>query len=182
MFEIVDGVLPKELIARISEGLTESIDIPWFKTNTASANDKGISFNFSFSAPFDAAPPDLIDAYKIISKQKDTKNLIRIRCGLIMRDKEKTIHSAHVDLPSEHKTALLYICGDGNTIFYDQTYELSSEKTINKFIEDKQLEVFAEVKPKNNRVVIFDGLRYHSSSTPEDMQFRIAINFNYKEE
>jgi ectoine hydroxylase-related dioxygenase (phytanoyl-CoA dioxygenase family) len=67
-------------------------------------------------------------------------------------------------LPSEfHTTALLYLNDtDGDTYFYKENGDIDFQ-----------------VSPKANKVIIFDGDMVHSSSTPTQTQYRIALNFNF---
>jgi hypothetical protein len=119
--------------------------------------------------------------------QKLTK-LIRMRLGLITAQKEYYEHAAHVDFTYPHKTALLYLNdSDGDTIFYNKFYDpmmnpnnvLSSLDYYNSHIKDSGIKPVKSVSPKENRFFTFDGLQYHSSTTPKNHTYRLVININY---
>jgi len=110
----------------------------------------------------------------------EIQNLIRIRIGLITATKDPIVHDPHVDYETDHQVGLLYVHdSDGDTIIYKNTYETNSSYNSIDFIKDKKLEVLEQVKPVGNRMVFFNGLQYHSSTTPIHHNKRIAINFNY---
>lgn len=97
--------------------------------------------------------------------------IIRIRMGFITAQQNMVIHDPHVDYKTPHKTALLYLndC-DGDTYFYNSDPFL---------IMENDFQVIQRVSPKANRFVTFDGLTYHSSSTPVKSVCRAVININY---
>ena len=81
--------------------------------------------------------------------------------------KDKTVDTPHTDLQQEHLVALYYVCdSDGDTIIYNE--KLISEKGFTKKIK---------VTPKQGRVVIFDGLYWHTAEQPKK-DVRCILNFN----
>ena len=81
-------------------------------------------------------------------------------------------NSPHVDFSDEHKTMLYYVNdSDGDTIFYNENY-----KTIKN---SKSFSVDQKVNPVMGRAVLFDGLKFHSSSPPFLNDRRVVININY---
>ena len=70
----------------------------------------------------------------------------------------------HVDFDEPGLTTALYYVNDsdGNTVFFDDTYNMVEE-----------------IKPQRGKVVIFDGLTYHASTCPTLTTNRITLNFNY---
>ena len=111
--------------------------------------------------------------------------IIRVRFGLILNAPNNKIHGAHIDSHKPHQTGLLYLNdSDGDTYFYDNYYDpslddgLSQFDYFKKFVKD-DLKEEQSVTPKANRLVLFDGYRYHASSSPVNTQFRIVMNFNY---
>ena len=97
--------------------------------------------------------------------------IIRMRMGFITAHENTIVHDPHIDYTYPHRTALLYLNdSDGDTYFYNSDPFLVMQ---NKF------EVTETVSPKANRFVTFDGLTYHSSSTPSKSICRAVININY---
>tara|TARA_B100000287_G_scaffold207855_2_gene196141 strand:+ start:3123 stop:3665 length:543 start_codon:yes stop_codon:yes gene_type:complete len=90
-------------------------------------------------------------------------DLIRIKGGLLLPT--STGHNMpHVDFDEPGLTTALYYVNDsdGNTVFFDDTYNMVEE-----------------IKPQRGKVVIFDGLTYHASTCPTLATNRITLNFNY---
>lgn len=107
--------------------------------------------------------------------------LYRIRIGLLTKTLNNDINTPHVDHVEEHFTALLYLnTTNAPTYFYDTFYDTKSNKSSFDFKRDKKLSVFKQVPCVENSAVIFNGLRYHSSSTPTDKSRRVVVNFNFK--
>lgn len=111
----------------------------------------------------------------------------RIRLGLIPQTISRVTHSAHVDFIQKYKTAIVYFTTcDAPTILYKQFYDNNfigyQSNSVNylKEILKNELEVEREISAVENTGVIFDGHRYHSSTTPTNVSRRIAmvINFN----
>jgi len=107
---------------------------------------------------------------------------IRIICNTTA-DKSY-ITQPHVDFDNTHQTVLLYLNdSDGNTIIYNEKFKPGlgiGSTQLCKSIKDR-LTVKAEIAPKANRLVIFDGLHYHSGTTPIESDRRVVMNINYKQ-
>lgn len=98
----------------------------------------------------------------------DPMSLMRIRVAITPQSKTNEIKVKHIDNLNPHWVAIFYLNeSDGDTIFWKS---LEEDKVINR------------VTPKENRVVIFDGATYHSSSTPCKAEFRAVINLNFANE
>lgn len=94
----------------------------------------------------------------------------RIRIGMMTKTPTNFTHNPHVDFPFPHFTALFYLTTcNGPTVLYDQ-----------KFPNDTFLKTQQLVHSEENKVVIFDGLQYHASTTQTDKKQRIVMNINFK--
>ena len=92
----------------------------------------------------------------------------------------KYINKAHIDQPQNHMVGLLYLNdSDGETIVYNEKYDLQSNVGMADYILNKELTVMEKIECKSNRFVLFDGLHYHSSTCPTNVDRRIALNFNF---
>ena len=108
--------------------------------------------------------------------------LLRMRIGLINRvsKTESIINQPHVDFYYPHVTACYYISdGDGDTIAYNQMWKDGDGFDHNKVIETTDFTIAERCKPKKNRLFVFNGARYHSSSTPTEFNKRIVLTINY---
>ena len=108
----------------------------------------------------------------------------RIRIGLITATNAPHVHGPHVDYQFPHTTGLIYLNdSDGDTIFYNEIYDPTCKLNSEKYYTDK-LKSIVTVKetftPKENTFVWFNGLQYHSSTSPITTQKRLVINFNYE--
>lgn len=94
----------------------------------------------------------------------------RIRLGMMTKTPTNFTHNPHVDFAFPHLTALFYLTTcNGPTVLYDQ-----------KFPNDTFLKTQQLVHSEENKVVIFDGLQYHASTTQTDKKQRIVMNINFK--
>ena len=91
---------------------------------------------------------------------------------------EEKIDTAHIDLQIPHTVYLYYVndC-DGDTILYN--YKSKNGKEEAPYFED--IKIKKRVTPKQGRVVVFDGMWWHSSSQPTKGT-RTIINFDMVKE
>lgn len=111
------------------------------------------------------------------------KKLYRARFGLITSVGENITHDPHIDFHFPHKTGLLYLTNtEGNTFIYDEKYDwqssLSHMEYRNKYYTEN-LKVLHESVPLENKLIVFPGEHYHSSSSTKNTLRRIVLNFNF---
>jgi len=95
---------------------------------------------------------------------EDAGDLLRVRHAVSTMVPKARIHAKHIDTGFPHYVCLLYLLdSDGNTVLYQPDSNL----------------VLTEVQPKKNRLLIFDGALYHSSSPPSKHEHRIIGNYNF---
>ena len=83
------------------------------------------------------------------------------------------VDNPHLDRFEPHLVFLYYVCnGDGDTIIYD--YKTKNEGDIPFFEDVKELK---RITPKQGRVVIFDGMYWHTAEQPKK-DVRCILNFN----
>lgn len=106
--------------------------------------------------------------------------LIRIRAGLSTRTPIPITHGAHVDWDNFHMSAIYYVNdSDGDTIFYEEQRDENLGINSKDWSSKRNFTVKQTVTPKADRMVIFNGLNYHSSSTPCKNDYRVILNFNW---
>lgn len=111
----------------------------------------------------------------------DPHSLIRMRTGMFMKSESNHVHPPHIDYEFPHLVALLYINKtDGDTILYNEKFEDVGMNALDYYHLKLNGVVTEQVRvsPKENTMVIFDGLTYHSSSSPTSDR-RIVCNFNF---
>lgn len=167
-----------------------------FSSKTASVDELVIPYSFSWmNSVYDSEFPNhsnlksLTESILISHLSNlgiEYNQLLRIRIGFITRTPETIVHKAHTDYPIPHMTALYYVNdSDGDTILYNGT-ESSNIDTSNYTLDlnekhnNVDLSIKTRVEPKADRMVIFNGARYHSSSTPTKNDFRIVITYNWR--
>ena len=163
--------LPQPVVDQLDEICT-STTFPWYFLKDTTFLDEPSKYNnqtsFSHVLMMDYEVvsheyPYFESALKIISEQagQPFTDIYRARLGLLYPD-GKAHHTPHVDFEFPHTVALYYVndC-DGDTHFFENSM------TINK------------ATPSKGRMIVFDGLRKHASSSPTK-GVRIALNVNYK--
>jgi hypothetical protein len=92
------------------------------------------------------------------------------------------LSGGHTDYERPHQTALIYIDdSDGDTVVYKDRYnpiiKVHSDDHWNRIKLSATEEM--RVSPKKNRVLLFNGLHYHTGTMPIKSPRRIVININY---
>lgn len=106
--------------------------------------------------------------------------LIRIRAGMSTRTPYPVKHSPHVDWDDHHMSAVYYVNdSDGDTTFFKEKRDETLSVSSYEWSKNRTFTVDKQVSPIADRIVVFDGLTYHSSTTPCNTDYRIIINFNW---
>lgn len=98
--------------------------------------------------------------------------LLRVKANILYKtNNPNSIHPPHVDTDFEHLVLLYYVNNsDGETIIFNEEFNKTNmpDLTVNK-----------KISPKIGRAVLFNGLNYHSSSSPKIFDTRVVININF---
>ena len=101
------------------------------------------------------------------------ENIYRVRLVLNTISDQPYLNGAHVDFVWPHKTALLYVNdADGDTLVYDERWQDEAK-------EPETFTVAHRIPPAANRLALFDGLNFHTGTTPTKTARRIVLNVNY---
>jgi len=94
----------------------------------------------------------------------------------------KQYDCVHIDLDEPHSVFLYYVNdADGDTVLFDKTTEEVPFKGLDIDPAKLGFKELARVKPKKGRVLIFNGNRYHTSTSPTvGARFIINVNVNNK--
>lgn len=77
----------------------------------------------------------------------------------------------HVDYMCAHTTAIYYLdSSDGDTVFFEQVF--------GGYPQPQLFTVSSRVSPRANRLVLFDGLQYHTATAPCTSELRVVVNVN----
>lgn len=160
------------------------INSPWqYRNDSVKGEPEGTCFGFYHVIYNQGVKSNLFDMTSmLIHKLCDESNLTlrelrRMRANMFTRYPHRVNHDIHVDYIDNHYTALFYLnTNNGPTTLYDRF------KEPNAPFEDAstlQLGSSQEIMPVENKIVLFDGLRYHGSSTHTDSNYRIVMNLNF---
>lgn len=108
---------------------------------------------------------------------------LRARFDKTLYNPEMHQHPIHADLPVKffYWTSILYLDdSDGDTIIWKERY---NDFPLIEFDDDKPFSdenILVSVKPKANRLVIFDGHLYHTGHSPSKQKSRTLLNVNFR--
>jgi hypothetical protein len=184
------NALPSQLFSRLVSTISHS-EFPWYFNSTAyeDVTEPLLGYSYSHLAWKDGQSnspvgPMIETVFLMLADtmQQDVDQLIRVRIGSIGVTSTPHRHTPHVDLDYPHQTALLYLNdSDGSTELYDQFYDNTSQVTNQDYFQTikNNISLAKSISPEANKLVCFDGFRYHSSETPSNVPRRLVINFNY---
>lgn len=178
---IIDDFVPVEVQDLIS-AIVNSEDMPWFYRDHTliepAPNDTPFFTHLMFhreqareSFHFTAMQP----LYSRMGEIIPSGSILRSQINLMLRKDVRLVQSPHVDLlpTTPAITALYYINdSDGDTILYEQVAGPDSSLQTDLSLVSEAF----RVTPKKGRMVFFRADRYHSSSSPTNVNRRMAIN------
>ena len=75
------------------------------------------------------------------------------------------------------------LLSDGNTVIYNEKYDgedgIYSTESIRRSGITNKLTIKKKIKPKENRLLIFEGLLIHKGHHPSKHNTRILLNSNF---
>jgi len=125
---------------------------------------------------------DFLEAFAPVLQQiknyADTKiEFIRIRLSMKVFKKGFTKNNynlPHIDYNFPHKTVIFYLNdSDGPTWIFNEIFNGKEEPL--------EFTVKETIDPKENRMILIEGLQYHTASNPIDSDRRVILNINYIE-
>lgn len=179
---IIDNFLNQDYYMDLYNFIT-SADMPWYYRHNISSFDGPSSigdFGFNHTLNADGQWVDTKLANLFIPFSYEIKNLVsssgilRVRLDMTLFNPTQHIHHFHVDYPFPHYASIYYVNdSDGDTVIYNERYNGERDLDVSN------LTVMHRIKPKANRLVIFDGFHYHTGHSPSKNKNRILINSNY---
>ena len=196
--KIVENAVPQKLFDSISKNIFDTTVPFYLIKDTSTGNDLAVFDplqsswqHLCFDCLQGGITSTLYPSIKaaVISAfdgaEEKMESLLRIRIVLITSQSINIVHKPHIDRVSYHKNALLYMNdSDGDTLLYKQRYDynqttIPTHKNINENLNLDNYDIEFRSSPKANKMIFFDGDRYHASSTPTNVSARITININY---
>jgi len=169
---------------RHMQNIVTNYAFPWFFLGHTATPSKSVEFDQSFSHILYSSEhrSDYFDIFygtmwgALASIGIEPNEIFRMRLGLIPQTDHNHMHVPHVDFGIPHQTALFCLSGNsGETTFYHELHEDGEESK-----RAGELTVLGKFLPIENQIILFDGKRYHSSSTPTTDIPRIMLNINYR--
>ena len=107
-------------------------------------------------------------------------HMIRTRMGLKFQQQgftKENYNLPHVDYYYPHDTLIFYLHDtDGDTRIFNEWHTHNNAKLIDL---PTTFTTQSRVEPKANRLVLINGLQFHTASNPIDYTKRAIININY---
>lgn len=167
---------------------------PWYSLSTDYYNYKNpdmYSHSWAHLAYSEGAPTshlgDMLHMAALSALDKagqEVNEILRIRLGLHTISPQTRVGGAHVDYDQPHKVALIYLNdSDGDTLIFNEMYDPNSGASTYEYFQDRyqgRASVIHTSRPEENKMIWFDGLHYHSSSSPTTVAKRVTININYR--
>lgn len=202
MHKIFDDLLPPELVDRIENTLSSDY-FNWFALDNLSLGNQEEKYKFTYKDGYTYIDThgmsSLIyknDAWfesysmymmtrQIIDYICDANNIeltrvLRIKVNFLTQNpnhsfNDMCINFPHTDNYADHKVLVYYVNdSDGDTILFNEQFAVGDDKKDNI-----ELTTSARVTPKRGRILMFDGLQYHTSQNPINSSTRMIININF---
>jgi hypothetical protein len=202
MHKIFDDLLPSALTDRI-EGMLMSRDFSWFALDNLSLGDQEEKYKFTYKDNYryietygmssliykDDHWYDPYSLYMMVRQIIDYvvdkegieyNRILRVKANFLTQNvdhsfDEMCINFPHLDNYNDHKVLVYYVNdSDGDTVLFNEQFD-PEHRTKTEPIE---LTTEARVQPKKGRILMFDGLQYHTSQNPINSKHRCIININ----
>ena len=190
MIKILDNIIPKKQQEELKKILHGS-EFPWYYVSDIAKKDNEYQSRPGFSHIFYVEGKqnsfgNCVDIVNKISENVNKKikkqlSLYQVRTFLQLPLNETLIHKGskhkedtpHLDCNIPHTVFLYYVNdADGDTILYDYL-----SKNIDDVPNYEDIKIIDRMTPKQGRVIVFDGMTWHSSSQPTKGP-RCIINFD----
>tara|TARA_B110000503_G_scaffold139136_1_gene226829 strand:+ start:1463 stop:2038 length:576 start_codon:yes stop_codon:yes gene_type:complete len=183
---VVDDFLPDAQFKTLQASLLGN-DFPWYFLPTVSRPPgsympSGSKETFGWFHNF-YSKADKINSYSmdiikpLLDKiqEYDNADFIRIRASLktqLAGFTKDNYNLPHVDYDFPHMSIIYYLNeSDGDTWMFNEKFK--------GFPEPNEFTIKERITPKPNRLLVFDGLDYHTASNPINSNTRFIININY---
>lgn len=188
MQDAIEGLLFEKIFPwGFVDDLTSAVDESKKRSKTAGFRHEFFNSESKINSPwFFLVFPILANALDQIKIKNDPAKLLQARTFKQKPTKIRNEYDVlHVDdLLTRPLVSILYYVNDsdGDTFFFDQTTadhpDPAKVIAMTHDQHQKEFSIAKRVSPKKGKCVIFDGSRYHASSSPQNNQ-RCIINFSY---
>lgn len=162
---VIDNFLPKDEFDKLKNIVM--FEIPWYfqqSINSAHNIKNDYTFymthslwNFQFNGIYSTYYKD----FKIIIDKLMVKTLVRMKLNLYPKTDKLQLHEPHTDYNYNHKGCLFsFNTCDGGTVFYKNKKQIKIDSV-------------------ENRALLFDPSKLHSSTSCTNAKARFNLNINY---
>ena len=197
---VFDDIIEKPYQELIKETLlggddSPSVDtveeaFPWYYTaditdNTHKRNQGRFGFSHQYVNPEDGIVSDFHNLFLGLIKNSCKKLKIKKVDVLQGRSFLSTptniprddVDTPHVDMVAPHFIMLYYVCdSDGDTIIYNEKTRFDNCKPD----DEMKFTIKKKVSPKQGRVVLFNGIHYHTAQQPNH-NLRCIVNYDLRD-
>ena len=188
MIKILDNIIPKKEQDNI-KNILFGRGFPWYYVNDISHTnnefqtrpghshifyDKGIS-NSTMSNMLHTISDKVNKKIKKKLKMYQVRSFLQLPLNkdLLFKNSKHKEDTPHIDIEQPHTVFLYYVNdADGDTVIYDYV-----SKNIKDIPTYEDLTIIKNITPKQGRVIVFDGMTWHSSTQPTKGP-RCIINFD----
>jgi len=176
MIKVIDNLISKPYLKDLQSYFLSGISEWYFSDNLTTKEQGGLdSYGFNmrlhWNGQFVSNFVGTSIRSLVFTAQEHVENyinrpqqIVRVRADMTVYNSNQYRHELHTDFPEEHMTAIFYMnTSDGNTLLFDR--------------DGKKL--IQEIEPVENRLVIFDGLMWHTGHSPSKHKSRVLINMNF---
>lgn len=191
-YQVIDNAFPADVFKKLQDEIL-AFSFPWHYGRRVSPDDGADKNPYMVGWVHTVADLGLETKYSqelydeisnaVFATIDGIGEIGRIRLICNTTSEQAFVTHPHVDFDYAHQTALLYVNdSDGPTVLYNEKYNpalgIGSQEKY-KSIKDR-LTVGATIEPKENRLIVFNGLHYHSGTLPVTSARRVVMNINYK--
>lgn len=201
----VDNVIGQSYLNRLTDLVSGMNGFPWFfLSEDVAYSTKGYEFGEhrlldmkpeektvgfthllldqgGIESPYLPAFQPLLD--NIQDAMSHPVTFFRVRLALQLNNGIDHHNGAHTDSEEDHYAALFYFHdSSGDTVFFDQYDDPESGTVDERWFRARTQEytVKHRVTPQANKLFVFDGHQFHSSSNPVTNPYRVILNLNFK--
>tara|TARA_R100000005_G_C4901899_1_gene143667 strand:+ start:69 stop:635 length:567 start_codon:yes stop_codon:yes gene_type:complete len=184
MYKIIDNFLNPKYFEMIQDevlggqyiwGYQDSVskyetDFP----SEESLPDYGFSHTIRWEEGYSQLNPFMASFFADLLLETDTESVLRCRLDMTTYSPKGHIHPPHVDYCRPHTASILYLTNtDAETVLYNEKARTQFEL---RAIKPSTLTEMTRVKPRENRLLVFDGTHIHTGHSPHDCKRRVLIN------
>jgi|TARA_B100001094_G_C18165210_1_gene791642 hypothetical protein len=164
--KIIDNFLPEEDFKRLRDLVM--YQIPWFfneKINSGHTLEDNTSYFTHQLYNYEIWPhiySEYFHNFKVLSDKLEIVSLTRMKLNLYTRTEKNEMHTPHTDYRIKHKGCILsFNTCNGGTILFDNNGKETKVDSV------------------ENRALLFDPSKPHSSLSCTDAKARWNVNINY---